>query len=113
MDFITPLWPAYPELFLLGAVCVILVADLYVSDENRIVTYGLTQAALAGTIVVIWLTASVDRVYTFSDMFVDDLMGDVLKLLACLTTMGVLVYARPYLVARQMFRGEFFALALF
>ena len=42
MEFIQPLWPAYPELFLLAAVCVILVADLFVAPENRIVMYGLT-----------------------------------------------------------------------
>ena len=113
MQFIQPLWPAYPEIFLLFSVCVILVADLFVKDENRIVTYALTQAALAGTIVVIWQTAWPERVYTFSNMFVDDLMSDVLKLLVCLSVMAVLVYSRPYLTARGIFRGEFFALALF
>ncbi len=113
MQFIQPLWPAYPEIFLLGAVCVILVADLFVKDENRIVTYGLTQAALAGTIAVTWVTAAREPVYTFSNMFVDDLMADVLKLLVLLSVMGVLVYSRPYIAARGMFRGEFFALALF
>ena len=113
MEFIQPLWPAYPELFLLGAACVILVADLFVKDENRVVTYGLTQAALAGTIALTWVTGTSEPVYTFSRMFVDDLMADVLKLLVCLSTMGVLVYARPYIMARGMFRGEFFALTLF
>jgi NADH-quinone oxidoreductase subunit N len=113
MQFIQPLWPAYPELFLLGAVCVILIADLFVAAENRIVTYGLTQAALGGTIVLTWLTAAREPVYTFSGMFVDDLMGDVLKLFVCLSAMIVLVYSRPYVTARGMFRGEFFALALF
>jgi NADH-quinone oxidoreductase subunit N len=113
MQFIQPLWPAYPEIFLLGAVCVILVADLFVKDENRIVTYALTQAALAGTIAVTWVTAAREPVYTFSNMFVDDLMADVLKLLVLLSVMGVLVYSRPYIAARGMFRGEFFALALF
>ena len=43
MEYIMPLWPAYPELFLLVMACVILVVDLFVSDDNRIVTYGLTQ----------------------------------------------------------------------
>src|ERR687891_714791 len=113
MEFIQPLWPAYPEMFLLGAVCVILVADLFVAEENRVVTYALTQAALAGTIVLTWITAAREPVYTFSNMFVDDLMADVLKLLVCLSTMAVLVYSRPYIAARGMFRGEFFALALF
>jgi NADH-quinone oxidoreductase subunit N len=113
MEFIQPLWPAYPELFLLTAVCVILIADLFVSAENRVVTYGLTLAALAGTLIVIWLTAAQEPVYTFSGLFVADLMGDVLKLFVCLSTMIVLVYSRPYVTPRGMFRGEFFALALF
>jgi len=34
MQYITPLWPAYPELFLLAMACAILVADLFVSDET-------------------------------------------------------------------------------
>lgn len=113
MEFIQPLWPAYPELFLLAAACVILVADLFVKDENRIVTYALTQAALASTVVITWVTATREPVYTFSQMFVDDLMADVLKLLVCIFTMVVLVYSRPYIAARGMFRGEFFALTLF
>lgn len=113
MQFIQPLWPAYPELFLLGAVCVILIADLFISDENRIVTYALTQAALVVCIVLTWLTAVGEPVYTFSRMFVDDPMSDVLKIFACLSVIVVLVYSRPYVMARGMFRGEFFALALF
>ena len=113
MDFILPLWPAFPELFLLLAVCVILVADLYIADENRIVTYGLTQAALFGCIFLTWVWATPSKVYTFSNMFVDDLMSDVLKLIVCAAVMIVLAYSRPYVVARGMFRGEFFALALF
>src|SRR5688572_16691113 len=113
MQFIQPLWPAYPEIFLLGAVCVILVADLCVADESRIVTYGLSLAALAGTIAVRWLTAPVQPVYTFSNMFVGDLMAAVLKLFVCIAVMMVLVYSRPYAALRGMFRGEFFVLALF
>src|SRR5688572_757530 len=113
MQFIQPLWPAYPELFLLGAVCVILVADLFIADESRIVTYALTLAALAGTMVVIWLTAPAQPIYTFSNMFVGDLMDAVLKLFVCIAVMMVLVYSRPYASARGMFRGELFTLALF
>ena len=47
MKYITPLWPAYPELFLLAMICLILVVDLFVSEDNRVVTYALSQAALA------------------------------------------------------------------
>jgi NADH-quinone oxidoreductase subunit N len=113
MEFIQPLWPAYPELFLLLAVCVILIADLFVKEENRIVTYGLTQAALVGCIFLTWVWSTREPVYTFSGMFVDDLMSDVLKLLVCISVMLVLAYSRAYIAARGMFRGEFFALILF
>jgi NADH-quinone oxidoreductase subunit N len=113
MQYITPLLPAYPELFLLGMVCVILVADLFVSDANRIATYALTQAALLGCFLITYLTATTEPVTTFSDMFVDDLMADVLKLLVYLGVMVMLVYSRPYIAARGMFRGEFFVLVLF
>ena len=113
MEFIQPLWPAFPEIFLLLAVCVILIADLFVKDENRIVTYGLTQAALLGCILLTWAWATREPVYTFSGMFVDDLMSDVLKLLVCLSVMVVLAYSRPYAASRGLFRGEFFVLVLF
>ncbi len=113
MQYIMPLTPAYPEIFLLVMLCVILIADLFVSDDHRIVTYALTQAALAGTIVIIYATMRIEPVYTFSGMFVDDRMSDVLKLLVAAGVMVVLVYSRTYIAARGMFRGEFFALALF
>ena len=113
MNYILPLWPAYPEVFLLGMACVILVADLFISDDNRIITYALTQATLADCFVVTWVTSTAGPAYTFSGMFVDDLMSDVLKLLTYVSVMMMLVYSRAYVAARGMFRGEFFVLVLF
>ena len=115
MPYITPLLPAYPELFLLVMVCVVLIADLFVSDDNRIITYGLSQLALVGCFLITLLTSpfSVEPITTFSGMFVDDLMGDVLKLLLYLGVIMVLVYSRAYIGARGLFRGEFFVLVLF
>jgi len=113
MQYITPLLPAYPEIFLLVMVCVVLIADLFVSDDNRVITYALTQLTLAGCIAITYVTASAEPAYTFSGMFVDDVMSDVLKLLTYLGVMATLVYSRAYIAARGMFRGEFFVLALF
>ncbi len=113
MQYITPLWPAYPELFLLVMACLILIVDLFISDDNRVFTYGLTQFTLAGCAILTFFTGNAEPVYTFSGMFVDDLMADALKLLTCLAVITILVYARAYTAARGMFRGEFFTLALF
>ena len=117
MQYIQPLWPAYPEIFLLVMACVILVADLFVRDENRGITYLLTQMTLAGCAVVTWVIAAYmntgEPVHTFSGMFVGDLMSDVLKLITYFGVMAILVYSRDYISMRGMFRGEFFALVLF
>src|SRR5687768_2849804 len=121
MQYILPLSPAYPELFLAAMACLILLVDLFVSDDNRIVTYVLTQAALAGTLAltlagvlaIYFLGASPDPQYTFRGMFVDDLMSDVLKLLVYISVMTMLVYSRSYIAVRGLLRGEFFTLVLF
>jgi NADH-quinone oxidoreductase subunit N len=113
MSYITPLLPAYPEIFLLGMVCMIMVVDLFTSDDNRFLTYALTQLTLVGCFLVTLLTAGVEPVSTFSGMFVDDLMADVLKLMLYIGVATMLVYSRPYIAARGLFRGEFFVLALF
>ncbi len=117
MQYIQPLWPAYPEIFMLAMACVILLADLFVSDEHRGITYILTQLALAGCAVVTWMAATYlntgEPVHTFSGMYVGDMMSDVLKLITYFGVMTILVYSRDYISARGMFRGEFFALVLF
>jgi NADH-quinone oxidoreductase subunit N len=113
MPYITPLAPAYPELFLLVMACVILIVDLLVSDDSRNVTYVLTQFALGGCFLITVLTSSTEPATTFSGMFVDDLMSDVLKLLTYLGVMTMLVYSRAYVAARGLFRGELFVLVLF
>jgi NADH-quinone oxidoreductase subunit N len=117
MQYIQPLWPAYPEIFLLAMACVILIADLFISDEKRGITYYLTQLTLAGCAALTWYTSAYlspsEPVYTFSGMFVGDLMADVLKLITYFGVITILVYSRDYTAFRGMFRGEFFALTLF
>jgi NADH-quinone oxidoreductase subunit N len=51
--------------------------------------------------------------HIFHNMFVDDLMSDVLKLLTYLAVSMMLVYSRLYLTLREMFSGEFMVLTLF
>ena len=71
------LYPAYPEIFLVSTICVILVLDLFISDAKRVITYLLTQLALLGTIVILVMTTQSTITLTFHDMFVDDFMADI------------------------------------
>jgi NADH-quinone oxidoreductase subunit N len=113
MEYITPLAPAYAEIFLLCMICVILLLDLFVSDDRRGITYGLTLLTLLGCFVITGFSDPGAEQYTFSGMFVGDLMANVLKLGIYIVVSIALVYAQSYIRARDMFRGEFFVLSLF
>ena len=107
------LFPAYPEIFLVCAISIILVLDLFISDAKRYITYLLAQLALLGTIMILVMTTQSTAALTFHDMFVDDFMADTLKIMCCFALSVMLVLSREYLLARGLFSGEFFILILF
>src|SRR5512145_534414 len=102
------LLPALPEIFLLCAVSAILLIDLFLEEEQRQWTYGLTLFTLAGCAIVQVATAGPQTAYAFNGLFVDDRMSDVLKVCVYIAVAGVLVYSRLYARSRQLMRGEFF-----
>ena len=78
-NFVVPdLLPAAPELFITAMALVILVADLFVKDSRRTLTFVLTQLTLVGCVFLQFATSTGEITYTFSNMFVDDLMSDLL-----------------------------------
>lgn len=113
-DFVAPsLYPAAPEIFLLFMACVILLVDLGVKSPRRTLTFALTQLTLLGCAAITLLTSNTEVVYTFSGMFVDDMMADLLKLLVYGAVMLALFYSREYIQDRQAIpKGEYFVLAL-
>jgi len=52
-------------------------------------------------------------VLTFSNMFVDDLLADFLKLALYIAVITVVVYSRTYLILRNLDKGEYYLLVLF
>jgi NADH-quinone oxidoreductase subunit N len=113
MNLMANLMPAAAEIFLLVMLCVILIADLVLCQKNKIYTYLLVQMTLLGCLVITVGTHVDGVVYAFNNMFVDDLMSDVLKMLTYLAVSMMLVYSRQYLLLRGLFTGEFMVLALF
>ncbi|MCF6257414.1 MAG: NADH-quinone oxidoreductase subunit NuoN [Gammaproteobacteria bacterium] len=107
------LMPALPEIFLLTMACIILLADLFISDKNRVLTYLLSLATLGVTAALTVAMHTPETVYTFDGSFVSDTMGDVLKVFVYLVTAVAFIYSRDYLLARNIFKGEYFVLGLF
>ena len=114
MNFaLTDLLPVLPEIFVLLMLCVILILDLFLADDLRFISYGLTLLTLAGAAAITASTFSATPVLAFSNMFVDDTLSDVLKLMLYGVVGTVLIYSRAYIQSRGLYRGEFFVLVLF
>ena len=104
---------AAPEMTLLGLICVVLVADLFIDDEHRVYTFWLSMLSLAVIAVVLVATAPDSRIELFYGSYVSDPLSQVLKLGTVLFVAVAFFYARDYLRANDLQKGEFYLLGLF
>ena len=104
---------ATPEIFLLCAICVILVGDLFVSEERRPLAYALSQVSLIITLFLTWIVApDGGAVSAFAGSFVMDKMSIVCKSWILIVSIGVFLYSRDYVSAQRITSGEYYTLAL-
>ena len=104
--------PARAEIALLIFACAILLGDLFVPQRRRIVTHF---AAVGALLVCAYLAAFGGDAPgdALGGFFAVSPLSDALRAAAFLTVAASLAYSRGYLESRGMFRGEFYALALF
>ncbi|HEY1291304.1 MAG TPA: proton-conducting transporter membrane subunit, partial [Burkholderiales bacterium] len=117
--------PAAPEAVLLVGACVLMIADTFVKDERRALTYWIAQGTLglclAATLFVVAFTEARQdgnqvyfaKYYIFNGLFVADFLSHVVKLVFYAAVSATLVYSRQWLLDRGLLRGEFFSLLLF
>jgi len=113
MNFVIPdFYPAAAELFVAAMSFAILLIGTFVRDSRNIVYY-LTQFTLVGAAAVTIMTMDGQVNFTFSNMYVDDLMGDFLKLMVYFSVAIVLVYSRGYMQDRKIESTEYYMLAIY
>ena len=106
------LMPVLPEIFVFSMACIILVADLYLSEKRRFVSGGLTLLTLVGAALLTLRHFGTGGV-AFHGMFVGDVLADTIKLAIYLLVFFVLIYSREYMQSRNIYRSEYFVLTLF
>jgi NADH-quinone oxidoreductase subunit N len=104
--------PAYPEIFVTLMASGILILDLFLSDARRAVGYWLAQATLVVCALITLATFEYATIPAFNGLFIDDPMGDVLKLMVYISVFVFLVYTRHYSETRGLFSGELLVLVL-
>jgi len=108
MDYIV----AAPEIVLLGLVCLVLIADLFVDDEDRARTFWISLLALAVMLLVLNATVPAARTVIFSGSYVSDALSQILKVAAVIFVGIAFLYSRDYLRANDILKGEFYVLGL-
>lgn len=102
-----------PEFYLVAAACLLLLLDAFMKPEQRGTLHWISIVVLlvAGYMVI---AGQPDVTVTaFGDMFIRDQTSEILKVFALLCTVLVFIYARPYLLDRKQFVGEFYTLMIF
>ena len=118
---------ATPEIVLLCLLCAIMVAHLFwhpAKQEGRLLVSALVTLAITVVLVVlkgspaasgsvIDIATSAPVQYGFSNMYVVDGMATLLKVAILIAVAVTIIYSRAYLVARNLFSGEYISLILF
>ena len=113
MNFVVPdFYPAAAEIFVAVMALVIMLASTFARSVARNLAYLLTQATLIVAAFITIFTMEGEVVHTFSNLFISDLLGDVLKLMIYFSTAIALLYGRGYLADRKIDRPEYYLLAL-
>ena len=102
-----------PEFYLVAAACVLLLADAFMRPEQRHWLHWLSILVMLMAIVLVIAGQPDVTVTAFGDMFVRDQASEIVKVFALLCTVLVFIYARPYLLDRKQFVGEFYTLMIF
>jgi NADH-quinone oxidoreductase subunit N len=104
---------AVPEIWLVFAICAILLVDVFAGEKRRTLTSTLTLLALAvGAALTVKYGYVAQRTVLFEGMYVADELSFVLKLAGFLFVAVALLYSRAYLENRNIMRGEYYVLTL-
>ena len=104
---------AAPEIILLGLICAVMIADLFVEDEEGRTTFWLTMASLAVVAIALYMTTPGEPIVAFYGAYVSDAFSQILKLATVLFVAISFLYARDYLIANGLNKGEYYLLGLF
>ena len=102
-----------PEFYLVAAACLLLLLDAFMRPEQRGTLHWISIVVLLVAAYMVVAGQPDVTVTAFGDMFVRDQTAEILKVFALLCTVLVFVYARPYLLDRKQYVGEFYTLMIF
>ncbi len=105
-----------PEIVLALATVLVLLAEVIGTHGGRKPKVAVDVLAMIALLAPLFATVAqlgTPTQYAFGTMYVSDDFARLLKIFSYIAVFVTLVYARGYITDRQMYRGEFYSLALF
>jgi NADH-quinone oxidoreductase subunit N len=102
-----------PELFVLGMSCVVLLADLFLSQKRQRFNYMLTQITLVVALLISVSLYLHPNALAFNGMFIHDPARSLLKITIYITSILVFSLTYDYLNTHEIPKAEFYLLGLF
>jgi len=107
------LQPLCAEIFLVIVACCTLLLSTSKQEKYKEYCYCLSQIGLVGALLISGFLFFNPTQYALNHHYILDPLASTLKLFIYITTYAVLVYAKPYIEARDVPVGEYYALTLF
>ena len=104
---------ALPEIVLLALICIVLVVDVFIEDDQRAITFWLSIASIGVTLWCLVATAPAEVTLAFSGSYISDSLSQVLKIAVSIFAAITFLYSRDYMRANDLNKGEFYVLGLF
>lgn len=104
---------ALPEMFLLAMACTILLVVAFFKKTGANLAYILSQLTMVVSTVLVYHAMGGAEGLAFSDSYIKDALSNVLKIAIYLINIAVLMYSTSYLKERDLFKGEYYVLAVF
>ncbi len=102
-----------PEAYLVVAICVLLLLDVFLKPRQRGVTHWLAIGITIVTGLLVILGEPSGGATAFGGMFIRDGVGEIITVFGLLAILLIFIFARPYLRDRDLHIGEFYSLMLF
>ena len=97
------LTPVAAEIFLISAICVVLIVDVFLKKEQRLVTFYLAILSLIGAAVCSVYFGVDETTIVLNGAFIGDQAGNVLKLFSYLVIAVVFLSAQCGVIQRRIF----------
>ena len=104
---------ALPEMIILASACVALLADLFLRNRYKSITFLCAICGLVIAGIVSFLFLGQYNSVILKGLFISDDTAQLMKVFICLTVFLCFLYSRNYIEERHMPTGDYYVLGLF